>query len=291
MKTHFHSEICTQCGKKYDPCRGNCPNCGKESVDFAEVKGFAHMTPMGWGKELTLFLTGLVGLQLLMLAMQLIAMATTKGAYESAGLSGASLKAALQSFTGSVTFYEVVDFSAYVILFCIMLVILDKDLYRLTEKFKTGRSYYGLICGVGIMFFSMFYGIIVQMSGLKGNNNNQSIINDVVADSPLLSLVIFGLIGPFVEELTYRVGLFGILKRVNVYFAYIMTAIIFGLIHFDWQNPTALEWAYLPDYMVSGVLFALVYDKFGFAASFLAHAGNNFFSLLLSVLANLTQNK
>jgi len=291
MKTHFHSEICTQCGKKYDPCRGNCPNCGKESVDFAEVKGFAHMTPMGWGKELTLFLTGLVGLQLLMLAMQLIAMATTKGAYESAGLSGASLKAALQSFTGSVTFYEVVDFSAYVILFCIMLVILDKDLYRLTEKFKTGRSYYGLICGVGIMFFSMFYGIIVQMSGLKGNNNNQSIINDVVADSPLLSLVIFGLIGPFVEELTYRVGLFGILKRVNVYFAYIMTAIIFGLIHFDWQNPTALEWAYLPDYMISGVLFALVYDKFGFAASFLAHAGNNFFSLLLSILANLAPNK
>jgi membrane protease YdiL (CAAX protease family) len=287
MKTHFRSEICTQCGKKFDPCRGKCPNCGKESVDFNEVKGFATMTPMGWGKELALFLTGWAGLQLLMLAMELIALATVKGAYVSAGLSGASLSAALKSFEGSVTFYEVIDFSAYVILFCLMLVILDKDLYRLTKKFKEGKTYFGLIFGVGIMGFSMIYGIIVRSCGLDTTNNNQSIINDMVADSPLLCLVIFGLIGPFVEELTYRVGLFGILKRVNVYFAYILVAIIFGLIHFDWQNPTITEWVYLPDYMISGVLFAFVYDKFGFGASYLAHAFNNFTSIFFTILANL----
>jgi membrane protease YdiL (CAAX protease family) len=219
--------------------------------------------------------------------MELIALATVKGAYVSAGLSGASLSAALKSFEGSVTFYEVIDFSAYVILFCLMLVILDKDLYRLTKKFKEGKTYFGLIFGVGIMGFSMIYGIIVRSCGLDTTNNNQSIINDMEADSPLLCLVIFGLIGPFVEELTYRVGLFGVLKRVNVYFAYILVAIIFGLIHFDWQNPTITEWVYLPDYMISGVLFAFVYDKFGFGASYLAHAFNNFTSIFFTILANL----
>ena len=288
MKTHFHSEICTQCGKPFDPCRGKCPNCGKESVDFAEVKGFQPLTPMGWGKELALFLTGWLGFQLIAFAIQLIALATSKGAFVSAGLTGASLKAALVSFEGSATFYEVVDFSAYVLLFCVMLVILDKDLYRLTAKFKEGRAYYGLLCGAGVMFFSMIYGLLIQLTGLKGQSDNQTIIDTMVADSPLLCLVIFGLIGPFTEELAYRVGLFTFLKRVNVYLAYALTALIFASIHLDWGNlGSALEWAYFPDYAISGFLFCLIYDKFGFGASYLAHAENNFLGILFSILRKL----
>ena len=287
MKTHFRNEICAKCGKAYDPARGSCPECGTASVDFDSVKGFVHMTPMGWGKEIALFLTGWLGFQLIALAIELITLSTTKSALESAGLSQASLEAGLQAFSSSTAFYEVVDFTAYVVLFSVMLVILDKDLNRLTKKFKESRSYYGFICGVGVMFFGILYNFVISLSGLEGDNNNQRVINAMTADSPILSLVVFGLIGPFTEELAYRVGLFGVLKRINVYLAYILTALIFGFIHFDFQNAgSALEWAYLPDYVISGVLFALIYDKFGFGASYIAHAGNNFLGTLLTIIKN-----
>jgi hypothetical protein len=90
---------------------------------------------------------------------------------------GASLTAAMKAFEGSVTYAGAVDFSAYVILFCLMLIILDRDLYRLTKLFKKGKSYFGILAGVGMVFLSAIYGMIIQATGLKGTNDNQSIIN------------------------------------------------------------------------------------------------------------------
>ena len=41
------------------------------------------------------------------------------------------------------------------------------------------------------------------------------------------------ILAPFAEEMTYRIGLFSALKRVNLILAFIVTALVFGLIHFD----------------------------------------------------------
>jgi membrane protease YdiL (CAAX protease family) len=288
MKTHFHKEYCRQCGKAYDSALGNCPYCGTQSVDFNEVKGFKEMTPMGWGKELALFLIGWLGFQIIGLLVSFIVLSVTKGAYESAGLSGASLQAALTSFKNSVTYAGAIDFSVYVILFCVMLVVLDRDIYRISKRFKMGKSYFGFLAGFGIMMLSVLYNLIIQnVIGSTESNANQSIINALIASNPLLSIVVFAFIGPFCEELTYRVGLFGFLKRINPYLAYIGTALLFGAIHMDITNlGSVIEWAYFPDYVISGFLFSLLYDKLGFGASYTAHFTNNFISVVMTILVN-----
>lgn len=291
MKTCFRKEYCHKCGKSFDPALGKCPNCGTQSVAFEDVKGMANLTPMGWGKELALFLTGWLGFQLIGTLISLIVLSVTKGAYVSAGLSGASLTAAMKAFEGSVTYAGAVDFSAYVILFCLMLIILDRDLYRLTKLFKKGKSYFGILAGVGMVFLSAIYGMIIQATGLKGTNDNQSIINQLVAESPILSVLVFSFLGPFCEELAYRVGLFGLGKRINTYVAYIAASLIFGFIHMNFRNlGSALEWAYLPDYVISGFLFCLLYDKLGFGASYAAHVTNNFIGIM-GIIITLNSGK
>ena len=48
----------------------------------------------------------------------------------------------------------------------------------------------------------------------------------------VLGVILFGIIGPIVEEFGYRVGLFNFLNRTNKIIAYCACGLIFGLIHF-----------------------------------------------------------
>jgi membrane protease YdiL (CAAX protease family) len=53
---------------------------------------------------------------------------------------------------------------------------------------------------------------------------------------------------------------------------------------------SALEWAYLPDYVISGFLFCLLYDKLGFGASYAAHVTNNFIGIM-GIIITLNSGK
>ncbi len=110
---------------------------------------------------------------------------------------------------------------------------------------------------------------------------------------PVFSFIVFGLIGPFCEEVTYRVGLFGFLGRFNKVVAYLGTALIFGFIHFGWSaiwSPAypghlVVELINLPPYIGAGAAFCFLYDRWGFGAAFLAHATNNVFSVITSMIS------
>ncbi|MBP5694703.1 MAG: CPBP family intramembrane metalloprotease, partial [Bacilli bacterium] len=105
---------------------------------------------------------------------------------------------------------------------------------------------------------------------------------------PITCLFIFGLIGPICEEITYRVGLFSLLKRKNRALAYLVTIAVFALIHFNFSNDPATllnEIINLPYYMFAAFAFSFAFDKFGFAASATAHISNNLISLFLVVMA------
>ena len=89
-----------------------------------------------------------------------------------------------------------------------------------------------------------------------------------------------------------RVGLFTLAKRFNHVLAYIVTALVFGLIHFNWAafgaGDSALlinELLNLPDYVLAGLIMCALYDKCGFAASATAHIVNNCVSLGFMLLA------
>ena len=74
---------------------------------------------------------------------------------------------------------------------------------------------------------------------------------------------------------------------MNVFLAYIVTSLVFGLIHFNFfATGDALinELLNLPSYVISGFLLTLAYDKFGFACSSVAHIVNNLFSIVVSMI-------
>jgi membrane protease YdiL (CAAX protease family) len=105
---------------------------------------------------------------------------------------------------------------------------------------------------------------------------------------PALSILFFGLIGPIVEEITYRVGLFGLAKRVNRVFAYIIVPIVFGFIHFDFESIGTdrflNEIFNMPTYILGGLALAFLYDRFGFAASTTTHILNNLWATIASLI-------
>ena len=85
-----------------------------------------------------------------------------------------------------------------------------------------------------------------------GVNDNENAIDSITNAYPLLSLLVFGIMGPVVEEFTYRVGLFSFIRRFNRPAAYIITIAIFALIHFNFQSTNIVnELINLPSYIVA----------------------------------------
>jgi membrane protease YdiL (CAAX protease family) len=220
--------------------------------------------------------------------MELFVISIFKSSLSSAGFSSEAIKANLAVYEASGSYMASVFFPAYLILFCILLTVLSKDLSRLSATFKNPKTYLGIAGGVAIILLVSLYGLAI--SGLKaGTNANESNIETTITASPsyaVLAVFIFGLVGPFCEEVTYRLGLFNFLKRWNLIAAVILSAFIFAFIHFDWNNAgSATEWLNFPAYLLSGAAFALIYQYFGFGASFLAHATNNLVDIFLIIIA------
>ena len=107
-------------------------------------------------------------------------------------------------------------------------------------------------------------------------------MESVVSSYPAFSIIVLGIIGPICEEIGYRLGLFDLLKRCHIALAYVATALVFGFIHFDFTQISSItEWINLPNYLISGAILCLTYDRFGFGASVLAHVFNNVLAIVL----------
>ena len=156
------------------------------------------------------------------------------------------------------------------------------------------------LLGIGfaaiIIVATVAYGMLVTNPVYKAlgvdsgtTNANQGALNSAILASPIVSCLTLSLVGPFCEELGYRVGLFGLSSRLGKVAGYIITIIVFALIHvsFSWESATEMvvELVNLPSYLIGGVLLTLAYDKFGFACSFSAHALYNLFSVLMNYIS------
>ena len=94
------------------------------------------------------------------------------------------------------------------------------------------------------------------------------------------------LIGPFCEEITYRVGLFDLIKRKNKILAYIIEVLIFAFIHIQFSETTlGAELAAFPIYLAIGFFLTFAYDKFDLPASYMAHIFLNTISFIAVIYA------
>jgi membrane protease YdiL (CAAX protease family) len=106
-----------------------------------------------------------------------------------------------------------------------------------------------------------------------------------VKNFPLISFINFVLLGPIVEELTYRLGLFSFLKQRNRWVAYIVTVGLFAIIHFNFNQDNIInELLNLPFYATAGLYFCWLYEKQGFAVATIAHITNNLISFVSILL-------
>ena len=267
---------CKICNHEYDAMEPKCPNCEEaNSVNTDAVKN-PNGAVFAWWKQLVLFLVGWIGFQVI---ANVIAIAI--------------LNADLAEIVKSA----ITNFGGYTVLIIGMGLIVWVDWKKLFKSFKGWKPYvFGLAGFAAIMAFSRVWSIICSFIPLDVTDNaNQSAATSIVTSYPIIGFIILGFVGPICEELTYRVGLFSLTKRVNRVFGYVITLVIFAFIHFDFlsivESMKTGNWDIflnellnLPFYLFAGLTFTFLYEKYGFASSLAAHVTNNAYSVIMTIL-------
>jgi hypothetical protein len=186
-------------------------------------------------------------------------------------------------FFNSDVFFTYVNALTYFTLLMIGIVLIWPYL-RATfiPALFSGQWWLGIPFTFAILFTSFGLVSIYEALGIQlEDNQNQAAIVRLVKDSPIISLLTFGFLGPIVEEWTYRLGLFQYLKGRSKWVAYLVTLTIFGFIHFDFTATNLTnELLNLPIYLVAGAWFCFLYDRFGLRVAMATHIFNNVLSVM-----------
>ena len=208
--------------------------------------------------------------------------------------------------------------------FIIFLIVDRKSGKALLKSLKGYKPYlFGLIIFVISFVLEIAINMIIHYA-YKSNiqvNSNESGLRQMISASPwaiFLPIVVFG---PLCEELTYRVGLYGLIAKKNKWIGIVVSAIVFGILHFSFSSVYAAinydsllanqssilkhldsagnvlyytkdqviqnlinELLNLPSYILSGLLFGFAYAHTGkISASMTAHILNNLISTVISM--------
>jgi len=182
----------------------------------------------------------------------------------------------------------IATFLVYSVLFLVLILTLGKDVLKFIKTFKNWKGVLiGLAFGAGMIIFPIAYDSFVNLFYPIKVNENEGSLRSFITIYPFASLFILGIIGPICEELTYRVGLFGIFGKHKV-LGYIVAILIFAFMHFDFESANIInELINLPSYLVSAALLTVAYDRFGFECSLVAHSANNLFSVASVIILSL----
>ena len=196
------------------------------------------------------------------------------------------------------------------------LVFFDKrkTYQRLFKDFTKVDTYIYAAIGFGLVFASQsILGNLFNLIPWYGTNANQEAVNDIALRQPVLMFITTVFLAPFVEELTYRVGVLDTLghKYQFRWLGIVISALIFGLIHIDvltpWSNLLGAISGGMEDvsifryqlytellsliiYVTSGLALGFTYAKSGkIASSMTAHMMVNILSMI-SIFLNAALN-
>lgn len=186
----------------------------------------------------------------------------------------------------------ILNYSIYYVTFLIMLPIIGKkNLLKIAQEFKINTNIKeGISLGIILVSTQILYNLIITIFFPNiTSSSNESGVDNLINSSPLLAFIAVGIIGPIVEEITYRYGLFSFLKQKSKFLAYFITILVFSLIHFEFNftNTTILinELLNLPSYIIGAVILCYAYDKKNnLSMSIIAHIFNNGISALITIL-------
>ena len=217
--------------------------------------------------------------------------------------------------------------TVFFVIYLVVLPFVTAPLFRLVERLLgTGISsslqnaiYYYTLFAVTILIFHGFIGrttrnffnnlgnackaVVVGLIGLYGLNelvyrltrvlvNNRTNLNDTtisaqIHDAPRVTLLIVILLAPFVEEVLFRGLVFGNLKSKSRLAAYLVSCLLFALLHV-WQFAVVRQdityFALMVQYLVPGLVLAWAYDHTGTLwSSIFLHAAANALSVWISM--------
>ncbi|MCQ2087132.1 MAG: CPBP family intramembrane metalloprotease [Bacilli bacterium] len=175
-----------------------------------------------------------------------------------------------------------VESITYIILFAIMFAICFTERKYFANELKDPSKYTkGLVIGVCLIAVEFVLSVAIEIFYKPDVNANQAIVESLTKNYPTLMFIITCLIGPVCEELTYRVGLYGMLRKKNEIMGFIVAGLVFAAVHISFTDTTLLaELCAFPIYLSISYLLTLAYKKYGLAASLTAHIFINLISFI-----------
>lgn len=268
----INSKYCLNCMHKMDKEAKMCAKCGyiceegkERSLEFPtqylRIFDYFHN-----------FLVGLLGVYVLGIVFGIIVKAFLNIGVTDPSQFNEALHIVLVNFlTYTFLITELVTYNT---------VNSKKSYYK---ELKNPKAYLiGIIAAIVLFAFSILYSIITRPLNIPVNDNQAEIV-EMTLKYPVLSFITVIFFAPIVEELTYRVGLFNIFPKKYRWASYIISILVFTLLHINFVNPTNLssELIAIPEYLVGAITLTFIYHKYGIAASLTAHIINNLIVFVL----------
>ncbi len=174
------------------------------------------------------------------------------------------------------------DLCLVIILIGLYLKELKIELKKFKENLKISLDTAFKYWFVGLIIMCISNIIIGYITSLKTSSNEQA-VQTLINTTPYLMIFTAGILAPFIEELTFRKGIFKIFKNKWIYAT--ASGLIFGLLHVIGSN-NILEYLYIIPYGSLGFFFALTYyDTKSIYPSIIMHAIHNTALIILSIMA------
>lgn len=154
----------------------------------------------------------------------------------------------------AVIYWTIFSFTAgMVVILIIMKPYMKTPATR--DAAKPGAIVLWSIAGVFMAYFAQYIAVTIEteLLGIKPGSANTQMIMDITRAAPLF-MIVPALIAPIVEEILFRKIIFGTFyKKMNFFFAALLSAFVFGIIHGEPQH--------ILIYGSMGFVFAYLYVK------------------------------
>ena len=170
----------------------------------------------------------------------------------------------------------------YYVLFAVTLIVFHKFIARTSRNFADNL---GVACRNMLLGLIALYGLnelVYRLSAVVISNRtnlNDTTISAQIQDAPRVTLLIIVFLAPFIEEVLFRGLVFGNLKSKSRVVAYLVSCLLFALMHV-WQFAVVQQdmtyFLLMVQYLVPGAVLAWAYESSGTLwASIGLHAAAN----------------
>lgn len=267
MSKKFERQACQNCGLKRDATMEYCPRC-----EVTEENLLKHNNPLehlDWVKCVLMMVVLFAAMALIMMVCMI--------AY---GIANPDLLNDLEDIPGLSTWSSAVGSLGAIIVGGFILKDYLKPLFKTAKNYK--NFLFGFLAGVVLVLVNMLLETVLSIE----DNANQALLMEEVKHLPIIFIIGTGIITPIFEELVFRVGMYGFFRRFGKPVAYIVSTILFALIHIDFAAANlTTELISIPFYIIPGFALAFIYDKFGLWGSITLHATNNLSASIVAVIA------